>query len=396
MNKQQTRVIAVMLASAVVLAALVLARAGGTSGHAAGADAHGEPEHGQAREDAHDGDGVIRFTDGQIAAAGIALASAGPARLDTFIRMPGQIMLNEDRTAHVTPRAAGAVAAVKATLGQRVRRNEVLALVASADVAAQRGALAAAEARLAHARQAHAAERTLWEERISARQDLRKAEQDLAEAAIARDAARQQLQALGADHGGTSNQLQIRAPFDGVIVEKHITLGEVVGADSRVFTIADLSTVWADVVVPARDLELVREGTDAVIRSIASGTTAPGKVGYVSSLVGLESRSAKARVVLDNPGTAWRPGLAVNVDVVTGSSRVAVAVARAALQTVDGRQVVYKRVAGGFVARPVTSGRSDGRLVEITSGLAPGDAYVAAGSFTVKAEQGKGEAGHEH
>ena len=210
-------------------------------------------------------------------------------------------------------------------------------------------------------------------------------------------AARQQLQALGA--GGASeasNRLQIRAPFDGVIVEKHIALGEVVGADTRVFTVSDLSTVWADVVVPARDLDIVREGTGAVIRSIAAGTTAPGKVSFVSSLIGEESRSATARVVLDNPGAAWRPGLAVNVDIVTGSSDVPVAIDRAALQTVEGRQVVYRRVDNGFVAQPVATGRSDGRHIEITSGLQAGQQVAAAGSFAVKAEQGKGEASHDH
>jgi len=399
MNKQQTRVIAVMLAIAILIAAIVLVRdrarpGGGEHGEQeqeqkqAHGDAHGEEEHAD--------DGVIRFTGQQIGVAGITLATAAPARLDTFIRMPGQIALNEDRTAHVTPRAAGAVSEVNATLGQQVRRNQVLASVASADVAAQRGALALAERRRDHARQLHAAERTLWEERISARQDLLKAEQELREAEIMVHSSRQQLQALGAVDAGSSNLLRIRAPFDGVIVEKHITLGEVVGADTRVFTLTDLSTVWADVVVPARDLDIVRVGTSAVIRSIASNTTAPGKVSFVSALVGEESRSAKARVVLDNPGAAWRPGLAVNVDIVTGSSDVPVAVVREAIQTVDARQVVYKRVKDGFVAQPVATGRSDGKLVEITSGLDAGASYAGAGSFAVKAEQGKGEGGHEH
>lgn len=403
MNKQQAKIIAVMLALALVLAAVVLLRDRGSAEQ----DSHGEhaeEQHGEAdagrdgdhANKAHD-DGVIRFSDAQVSTAGITLATAGPRHLDTFIRMPGQIMLNQDRTAHVTPRASGAVESAPASLGQRVKRGQVLATIASADVASQRGALLAAERRLATARSVHASEKMLYEEKVSARQDLIRAEQELREAEISVQAARQQLQALGA--GGASeasNRLQIRAPFDGVIVEKHIALGEVVGADTRVFTVSDLSTVWADVVVPARDLDIVREGTGAVIRSIAAGTTAPGKVSFVSSLIGEESRSATARVVLDNPGAAWRPGLAVNVDIVTGSSDVPVAIDRAALQTVDGRQVVYRRVDNGFVAQPVVTGRSDGRHIEVTSGLQAGQQVAAAGSFAVKAEQGKGEASHDH
>jgi cobalt-zinc-cadmium efflux system membrane fusion protein len=396
MNKQQTRIIVIMLAIALALAAFVMLR---DRAQPAG-DEHDEHtehgEHAEEKEGAHADDGVIHFTPNQITVAGITVATAGPKHLDIFIRMPGQIALNEDRTAHVTPRAAGSVRDVSADLGQQVRKDQVLASIASADIAGQRGALTAAQKRVDYARRTVATERTLWEEKITARQDLLKAEQELVEAEVARDTVRQQLQALGAAGGGGSNLLAIRAPFDGIIVEKHITLGEVVGADTRVFTLTDLSTVWADVVVPARDLDIVRVGTSAVIRSIASDTTAPGKVSFVSSLVGEASRSAKARVVLANPGAAWRPGLAVNVDIVTGSSDVPVAVAREAIQTLDVRQVVYKRVKEGFIAQPVSTGRSDGRFTEITAGLSAGDVYAAGGSFTVKAEQGKGEASHEH
>lgn len=347
---------------------------------------------------------MIALSDAQIAGAAIAIDTAAAARIDTFIRMPGEVTFNEERTAHVSAGVDGVVQAVQAQLGQTVARGALLASIASAAVAQQRSDIAAAEARLRYARANHATERQLWQEQISARQDFLKAEQELREADAAVRGARQKLAAVTAggdggdagDAGGVvSNRLALRAPFAGLVVEKHIAPGEMIAAATRLYTIVDLSTVWVDVVVPAKDLGVVRVGTSARLHSTASSASATGTVSFVSAVIGEQSRAARARVVLANPQLAWRPGLFVDVDIVTGAAVVPVAIDKRAVQTVDGRQVVFIKEAGGFRAQAVTLGRSDGKLVEIVSGMQAGQRYAGAGSFTIKAEQGKGEAGHE-
>jgi len=112
--------------------------------------------------------------------------------------------------------------------------------------------------------------------------------------------------------------------------------------------------------------------------------------------LGDPARTARARVVIPNPQGAWRPGLFVNVEVVANEVNSPVTVASSALQTVDDKPVVFLKVPGGFVPQPVQVGRSDGKRVEILSGLMPGASYAAAGSFIVKSEQGKGSATHTH
>lgn len=403
MNKRQKITIAAMLAAAALFAGAVLGwdRIGGADGHGAAHEAaHGDHAAGEgsaagAAGAAHAA--LIPFTETQIAAADIQLRSAAAARLETFVRLPGEVKLNEDRTAHVTPRVDGIVQEVQANLGQQVRKGELLAVVASAEVSEQRSTLAAAEKRAALAASVYEAEKKLWEDKVSARQDYLKAEQEWQEAAIAVQNARQKLVALGATGSGRGpfNRLEIRAPFDGLIVDKHIAVGEAVGAETKVFTVSDLRQVWAEVVVPAKDLEIVRVGTEAVLHSAASDAAVKGTVSFVSSMIGEQTRAARARVVLDNPKLAWRPGLFVDVDVVTGAAEVPVAVEKEALQVMNGTQVVFQRVREGFQPVPVTVGRSDGKLVEITSGLRQGAQYAAAHSFTIKAEQGKGAAAHE-
>jgi membrane fusion protein, heavy metal efflux system len=356
-------------------------------------DGHGDGE--SAHRDEPD---AVHLDDAQIEAAGIRVAPAGPATIATVLQLPGEIRLNEDRTAHVVPRMAGVVEKVSADLGQRVRKGQVLAVIASTSLAEQRSELFAARRRVALAKTLFEREKMLWEEKISAEQDYLLARQSLREEEIALAVAQQKLMAIGASVGTTAtlNRYELRAPFDGVVVEKHLTLGEAIRDDSQVFTLSDLSTVWAETSVPARDLAQVRVGSEVTVSASAFDSRAHGTVTHVGALLGEQTRSALARVVLKNPDEIWRPGLFVSVALTAGTSSVLVAVAVDAIQTVEGRTVVFVRTADGFAARTVRSGRSDGALVEITEGLRAGEAYAVGNSFILKAELGKESAAHSH
>lgn len=342
-------------------------------------------------------EGKIAMSDAQVKASGVAIATSGAAAIENALQLPGEIGFNEDRTAHVVPRVTGVVEAVPVNLGQVVKKNTVLAVLASTSLSEQRSDLLAAQKRFDFARSAYEREKKLWEEKISALQDYQQAQEQLREAEIALQNARQKLNALGASSIGSGplNRFEVRAPFDGMIVEKHITLGETVKEDANIFVLSDLSTVWAEIVVPAKDIDKVRVGAEAVVKATSSESKATGKVSFVGALIGEQTRTAKARVVLANPQMAWRPGLYVTVELIAGEAQVPVTVTADAVQSLNEKSVVYLRIPGGFVAQPVTVGRSDGKQVEITSGLKPGVPYAAAGSFVIKAEQGKSSSAHE-
>jgi len=358
----------------------------GTSG-----EAKGEPKAHKEDEE------KIAFTDEQIKAAGLAIESAGPARIKSSLQLPGEIKFNEDRTAHVVPRVAGVVDSVSANLGQEVKRGQVLAVLSSPVLSEQRSELQSAQRRLELARTTYQREKRLWEEKISAQQDYLQAEQAMQEAQIAVANANQKLLALGATPGSSAlGRYELRAPFDGMVVEKHISLGEAVKEDASVFTISDLSTVWAEISVAANNLNLVRIGEPVTIRSSAFDQTASGTVSYVGSLIGAQTRTATARVTVTNPQRVWRPGLFVNVELVSSEADAPVTVAADAVQTVEEKPTVFLKVPGGFMPQHVQTGRSDGRRIEVLSGLKPGTAYAASGSFVVKSQQGKSSATHTH
>ncbi|OUM02952.1 efflux RND transporter periplasmic adaptor subunit [Variovorax sp. JS1663] len=374
-------------------------------GHEHGKDAHGHaeeatakaPQEGAKAVEAKQPAGRVTLSDAQVQSAGIALAESAPATIGSSTRFPGEIRFNEDRTAHVVPRVAGVVDSVHADLGQQVRKGQVLAVISSTVVSETRAELQAAQKRQQLARTTYAREKTLWEQKISPEQDVLQARQALHEAEIAAANASQKLFALGASAQGSAlGRFELRAPFDGMVVEKHIALGESIKEDANVFTLSDLSTVWAEMSVAARDLQRVRVGERVIVRSGAFEASIEGKVAYVGALIGEQTRTARARVVLPNPQGAWRPGLFVDVELVAEEVKAPVTVAAAALQTVDGRPVVYLKVPGGFMPQPVRVGRSDGQRVEILDGLQAGAPHAAAGSFVLKSEQGKRSATHTH
>jgi cobalt-zinc-cadmium efflux system membrane fusion protein len=347
-------------------------------------------------------EGKVALSDQQIAETGISLQTAGPAHIVSAVTLPGEIRFNEDKTSHVVPRLAGVVESVSANLGQQVKKAQVIAVIASTALSEQRSELLSAQKRLELARATFTREKHLWEAKISAEQDYLQARQAMREMEIAVHNAQQKLIALGAsptvsvNSGTLLNRYEIRAPFDGMVVEKHIALGEAVKEDASIFTISDLSTVWADIIVSAKDLNVVGVGKQVTIKATAFDSTASGIVSYVGALMGEQTRTAEARVTLSNPQMAWRPGLFITVDLPAKESDVPIAVASDAIQMVKNQATIFIRVPGGFVAQPVTTGLSDGKVTEIVAGLMPGTEYAVNGSFVIKSEQGKAGASHEH
>jgi cobalt-zinc-cadmium efflux system membrane fusion protein len=122
----------------------------------------------------------------------------------------------------------------------------------------------------------------------------------------------------------------------------------------------------------------------------------PGKIIYVGSLVGDQTRTAKARITVANPKTVWRPGLTITVGVVSGEATVPITVVNDAIQSNEGKNIVFVQTKEGFIAQPVKVGRSDGTYSEILEGLKAGTPYAAVNSFVLKAELGKGSAEHDH
>jgi len=342
-------------------------------------------------------EGTLELTEQQIQAAGIQLAQAEPRTLSTMLVLPGEVRFDEDRTSHIIPRVAGVVESVKANLGQSVKKGELLAVIASQQISDQRSELAASERRVELARTTFQRERQLWQDKISAEQDYLLARQALQEAEIALNNARQKMTALSGSAvlvGG--NRYELRAPFAGVVVGKHLGVGEVVSETSNAFTLSDLSQVWVTFGVFPKDLNKVRVGKPVTVSSTEMGTQVQGTVAYVGNLLGEQTRTATVRISVPNPDDAWRPGLFVSVQLATDSYPAKVTVPQAAIQTVEDKPSVFVRTPEGFITRHLELGASENGYVEVRQGLDAGAQVATVGSFILKSELGKGSAEHAH
>ncbi len=404
MTKKQKLAIGAMCAIAAILAALLLwrqpstpaAQAGGE--HAGHQDSHGHddrhPDENTPAGHAAD-ERSVAMTEAQIKANGIAIEAAGPSTIRERLHLPAQIRVDAERTVALAAPAEGIVQSVLVSPGAAVRRGQALATIQSPAAAQWRAEFGSALERAKLARTTWQREKTLWEQGISARQDLDAAQSALKEADIAVQGARQRLQALGiALDAGVSSIVTVRAPLDGVVIEKPAVAGQAVDGGKPLLTIADLSQVWIEAAVPADSLAQIGTGMPAKVSVNGLGETLDGAVSFVGPVLGETTRMATARITLPNRGLKLRPGMLATVDLLGTPAQAAVTVASDAIQTIHEHDVVFVRTAGGFRAQDVTLGRSDGRRTEIVKGLQAGAGYAAGGSFLLKADLGKAEAEH--
>ena len=384
---------------------------GDSHGHEEGEEKHDEgkeEQHGHGHEDEHGhgggkeegehAEGVIPLSAEQIAAAGIKVAAVGPGQLAREVSVPGKVVAAADRMAQIVPKVGGAVTEARKNLGDTVEKGEILALIESREMAESVADYLAAKRAEELARTTFNREKGLWDKKITAEQDYLTAKNAHQEAKIKLDLAKQKLQALGHDgevsNNGNSRFHELRSPLPGRVIARELTLGEYVDTTHSAFTVADLSVVWVESAIAPGDLPFVKEGLMANV--VGSGGKAEGKLIFVSPAIDPETRSAKAIIELDNADGKWRPGEFANAAIATSAQDTDLIVPKDAIQTIEGKAVVFVRNDKGFEKRDVTTGREDSRHVEILSGVSFGEPVAVSSTFTLKAELGKSEAEHEH
>ena len=379
--------------------------------HTSGSAEQGSDQAVRQEEGSHEGDHdeheeLVSLGREEMAEFGIQVELARAGDLTRRISLPGEIKLNGDRLVHIVPRLPGVVREVKKSLGDRVKAGEVLAVIESWELAEAAAKHVAASVRLNLAEANFNREKELYQKKITSLEDFLQAKQNLIEARIEQEMAEQKHRALDLEdnyhdegtgrHGMPSAIYEIIAPLSGTVIQKHISLGEVLKADTKAFLLADLSMVWTDLSVYQKDLPYVQQGQSVTITAGHGIPEVRAEIDYMGPVVGETTRTALARVILPNRDGLWKPGLFVTAYLDAVSRPVGLMVRSSAVQEVHGQPAVFIQTPEGFRVQHVTPGGQDERWTEITSGMEEGQAYVAEGAFLLKAQLSKAAFGHGH
>lgn len=346
----------------------------------------------EAQAEDHGREGFVPMTAERMATSGIAVEQVQPGSLVHEIIAQATVTAPPDGQALLTARADGAVVRIVKRLGDSVSAGETVALLESREAAAIAAERNAAAARAQAARSAAAREQRLFDAKITARQELEGAlaVRQTAEAELHR--AEAAVQAAGVVGGG--RYLAVRSPISGRISDVDTQLGAFVSAGAELFRVSNPNRIQVEAAVPAPEASAIQPGDRAIVELPAGGIV-EAVVRSVTPSLDPQSRAAAVVLQLNGAPGGLRQGQAVRARITPrGSQTRGIILPEEAVQQVEGRDVVFVSVNGGFQAVSVSTGsRSNGR-VEILEGLKAGQTVVTGGAFVLKSQLGASEAEH--
>jgi cobalt-zinc-cadmium efflux system membrane fusion protein len=345
-------------------------------------------EEGGAHEE-HGEPGFVPLKIADAAAAGVSVVTPGRGG-GADILLPGRVTLAANALAALGAPVSGTVERVHVSTGASVAAGSPIATLRSADAALGRASLDAAGAGVRAAKAAAGRDRRLFEAGVVARQDWEASQAAAEKAQADYRAAQAQVRAMGGP--GANGVTVLRSPIAGVVTRIETQVGGFLTQGALVAEVADQSRAEYVFDAPAAAAGSIRLGQPIHVQT-PDGQEAPATI----SAVAPGASGGNTATVRATPSGKTAPvGSVVSARVMTeAAGDGAIIVPSEAVQTVEGRPVVFVVEATGFRAKPVTPGRVAAGSTEILRGLTGDERIAGKGAFLLKAELGKGEAGHE-
>ena len=360
----------------------------------------------------------VKLSSAAISEAGITTWPVKPVDVEHLLLLNGSVGHDENRLLQVAANVRGRVAEIPVDLGARVRKGAPLIVVESVELGKAREEFLRELSSLRVASRAYERAKALLEAKAISAGEFQTREGEYFSRKAAAQASERALHLFGESDqdigrlrqgvesddvfsAGDAPRLTLRAPFDGRVIERKVTPGSLFEALQPLMTVADLRTVWVFLQAYEKDLALLREGLDVTIRTEAYPQVFHGRIDFVGSMLDTSTRTVRVRATVENHEELLRPGMfvkaQVNVPRPESEPHPVLAVPQGALQTLEGRTVVFvEKEPGVFVRRLVETGHTFEGFTEILAGVKADEVIVTEGSFVLKSEFAKASLAEEH
>lgn len=400
-------------------------------------------------------EGQIEVTKEQLKKIGIKTITVSEKSLPKFLKASGEIQENENFTTHVSLKLSGRVISINKSVGDYVKKGDALAIIESKDITNIQSELLENQSKIVFLykeiqnkekmtnnsllqqekyinflQQTYDRQLKLFKDDIAPRKNVEEADKNLKTAILEKDKIRLEGENSKQQTRSEINNLEIQkeriinelklynfssaqinqllsgrrlnsnitlfSPVDGLISERHLSIGEMADTSKEVFTIINPSAVWVFANIYEKDLNIIEVGQSAyfIIRNLKESKY-NAVVNFITPQVNDETRTTKVRLAVTDKTNILRKGMFADVYINTGEGVPSLIVPKESIQRLENQQIVYvKKEETVYQATPIITGVSDDKSVEIKSGLKEGEVIVTKGSFTLKALSQQGEMGH--
>ncbi len=311
----------------------------------------------------------------------IALDTAKIANIHDELSLSGEVSFDANKVIKVYPFSSGQVLEAKATLGDRVTKGQVLAIIKSADIAGNYSDLRSAGSDIAIAKRELENTKLLYEKGISSEKELSIAKENYEKALTISNKMNDIIKINGGGHTNANGSYMITAPASGFIVEKNITAGSFIRNDNTnsLFTISDLSNVWIWANVFEADIPKVKEGYEARITTLAyPDKVFTARIDKISEVLDPQNKVMRVRMNLPNNNYQLKPEMFTNVIITNQETNKAVSIPSEAVVFDNSRKfVVLYHDKCNLEIKEVTLLKSVGKTTYVQSGLSVGDVVVS-------------------
>ncbi|MBI3591617.1 MAG: efflux RND transporter periplasmic adaptor subunit [Candidatus Melainabacteria bacterium] len=335
----------------------------------------------------------IVVDDAAIKTLGIKTETVVEKDIDEVVKTTGQIEGIPKNQFDINSSVQGVVKSVIVDLGDVVSTGQSLLVIKSTEIAKLQAEVDQFKAELELARINFEREKSLFDQGISPKKDFDASRAILASAEAKLNAAESNLKIL-ADLTATSEpgEFTVKTQKTGTIIERNITIGQVVNSNQILFRGIDLSTVWANADIYERDLAKVKLGQKVNVALDGSpGRIFEGNLTYIGSVINKDARTLPVKAILENKDGLLKPGAFIQLLIGTGQKKKSIVIPRVALVETDKEDtegshehIVYVQDMGSFKPRKIQVEPHDSSTALVLSGLMDGEVIVTEGSYQLQ------------